>query len=56
MMNFDEALKAAVEQCVENQRRSADHTIRQAFYDGVRFYMQHVAERSGISPDIINKK
>ena len=43
--NFREDLKAAVEQCVKDQRSSADHAIHQAFLAGVGWYMKYSRER-----------
>lgn len=50
MDQFKEALKAAADQCVEAQRNSADHVIRQAFYEGVRFYMEYARKKITESP------
>jgi hypothetical protein len=38
-MDFREELKIAADECVAKQLHSAEHLIRQAFYDGVAFEM-----------------
>lgn len=48
-MDFKEDLKVAAEACVANQRNSADHLIRQAFFEGVRFYMDWL-KKNGKTP------
>lgn len=45
-MDFKEALKAAADECVAKQHHSADHLIRQAFFEGVQFYMQYVQKKT----------
>lgn len=50
-MDFREELKAGVEKCVQDQRRSADHTIHQAFLEGVRWYMEYQRKKNATPPD-----
>jgi hypothetical protein len=45
-MDFKEQLKAAADQCAEDQRNPADHLIRQAFYAGVGWYMAYLREKT----------
>lgn len=44
-MDFREALKAAVDKCIEDQRRSTDHAIHQAFLAGVGWHIDYSRER-----------
>lgn len=45
-MDFREELKKAAEEAVQKQRNAADHALRQAFYEGVRFYMEYAHRKT----------
>jgi hypothetical protein len=51
-MDFREQLTKAADEAVKNNQRMAEHLIRQAFYDGVRFYMNYARQNplTGVPP------
>ena len=49
-MDFKAELLKAADACVESQNRTANHLIRQAFFDGVRFYMDYVRAQQQTPP------
>ena len=49
-MEFRDELRAAAEECVKKQHNTADHLIRQAFFDGVSWYMAFLRQQNKKSP------
>jgi hypothetical protein len=45
-MDFRDQLAAAAEQAAQDQRNSADHLIRQAFFAGVGWYMAYLRHKA----------
>jgi len=45
-MDFKEELRAAAEQCAQDQRNTADHLVRQAFFAGVGWYMAFLRQKA----------
>jgi hypothetical protein len=45
-MEFRDQLAAAAEQAAQDQRNSADHLIRQAFFAGVGWYMAYLRHKA----------
>jgi hypothetical protein len=56
MEEFKKALEAAAEASCVKHRNAADHVIRQAFYDGVRFYMEYGRQATPQPPPAANEE
>lgn len=49
-MDFREELKAGADKCVEDQRRSIEHVVRQAFFAGVGWHIEYVRKKAAEPP------
>lgn len=49
-MDFRDELVAAADKCAEDQRNSADHLVRQAFFAGVGWYMAFLRQKAAEPP------
>jgi hypothetical protein len=45
MEDFKKALEEAVNASAQKHQIAANHVIRQAFYDGVRFYLNYMSPK-----------